>query len=84
MTDKENEESKPHCIFCDRTGKMNQVAANVLTDKVDALKDTGMSMHFVQMAHDYLAEVQMRELLTLAAFIYDMDKSDKEASDKES
>lgn len=78
MTDKENEEPKPHCIFCDRTSKMNQVAANVLTDKVDSLKDAATAMKYIQMAHDYLAEVQMRELLTLAAFIQDAEKTGQE------
>ena len=78
MTDKENEEPKPLCIFCDSTSKMNQVAANVLTDKVDSLKDAATAMKYIQMAHDYLAEVQMRELLTLAAFIQDAEKTGQE------
>ena len=65
------------CIFCNRQKKMNQVSSNILMDKVNALNETGEAVRYVQMAHDYLAEVQMRELLTLAAFVYDIEKADK-------
>ena len=71
------------CIFCNRTGKMNQVTANILTDKLEVLENTGKAVKYVQMAHDYLAEAQMRELLTLSAFIHDMELADKEVSAKE-
>lgn len=78
-----DEEVKSNCVFCDRSGKMNHVTAKILTDKLDALQSTGEAVKYVQMAHDYLAEAQMRELLTLSAFIHDMELADKEVSAKE-